>query len=382
MMNQDRLAGTFRDLVEIDSVSRKEGKIAAVICNMLKSMGAHVFVDDAGKKTGSNTGNIVAGFPGNMDEIQPLLLNAHIDTVQPGENIKVLFSDNTFRSDQTTILAADDKSAVAILLEALLVCKEQNVRHGPIELVFTICEEIGLLGAKHLDYSRITARYGYCVDATDVDGIVTRAPAANRLRFDLHGRDAHAGAAPERGINAIQIAAKAIAGLTMGRIDEETTANIGVISGGKATNIVPDMVRVEGEVRSHDTEKLARETARIVEAFEHETATYKETSLSDNGLPDVEVSILPDFPTLNVPEDHIVVQLAKKAALNKGHSLVCKKSGLGSDANIFAGKGILTGVLGTGMRDMHTVRESIRLDDMVRSAELVLEIIRLHAQGA
>ncbi|MBW2646015.1 MAG: M20/M25/M40 family metallo-hydrolase [Deltaproteobacteria bacterium] len=379
MINRNRLAKTFTDLVRIDSVAKKEGAIAKALCDMLKSLGAEVLVDNAGEKIGSDTGNIIAKFKGTEKGAPPLLLNAHIDTVKPGENIKVLFSDDTFRSDGTTILAADDKSAVAILLEALTILKEQNLKHGPLEVILTVCEEIGLLGAKHLDYSMITAKHGYCIDATDVEGIVTRAPGANRLRFDVHGRDAHAGAAPEKGINAIQIAARAIANMDLGRIDEETTANMGIITGGKATNIVPALVTVEGEARSHDVNRLEEETKKIVAAFEHEVAVYKNSNPSDDGLPKVDISVELDFSHLNVPEEHLVVQLAREAADRRGYQLSCKTSGGGSDANIFAGNGIVTGVLGTGMRDMHTVRESVRLSDMVQSAELILEIVQLHA---
>lgn len=379
MIDRNRLAKTFKDLVEIDSVSRKERTFAKFLRGMLTSLGAKVAVDNAGEKIGSDTGNIIAYFTGTEQGVPPLLLNAHIDTVQPGENIQVFFSDDTFRSNEKTILAADDKSAIAILLEVLTILKKENLRYGPLEVVFTVCEEIGLLGAKHLDYSMITAEYGYSIDATDVDGIVTRAPGAHRLRFDIQGRDAHAGAAPEKGINAIQIASKAIANLNLGRINEETTANIGIITGGKATNIVPDLVTVEGEVRSHDEKRLAEETKKIVAAFETEVDAYKKNFPSDDGLPLVRVSVQSDFLQMNIPEEHIVVQLARKAAAQKRHPLVCKTSGGGSDANIFAENGILCGVLGTGMRDMHTVRESIRLSDMVKSAELILEIIQLHA---
>ncbi|MFH1076050.1 MAG: M20/M25/M40 family metallo-hydrolase [Pseudomonadota bacterium] len=375
MINQERLAELFADLVRIDSVSKKEAKIASLLCEKLKSLGAKVFRDSAGVKVGGNTDNIITKFTGTKPGVDPLLFNAHIDTVEPGERISLLFSDDTFHSDGKTILAADDKSAVAVLLEALMVLKENNLSHGPLEIVFTICEEIGLLGAKHLDYSLLTSRIGYCIDASDVEGIVTRAPGANRLRFDIHGKDAHAGAEPEKGINAIQIASCAIANLNLGRIDHETTANIGVISGGRATNIVPDLVVVEGEVRSHNNEKLGAETDRIVSAFESEVDRYKKMRPCDDRLPSLEISIQSDFPRMNVAEDHVVVRRARDAAKKMGFGLKCKTSGGGSDANIFAGHGIVTGVLGTGMKDMHTVRESIRLSDMVKSARLVLEIM-------
>ncbi len=213
------------------------------------------------RRSGSNTGNLIARFRGTAKD-PPLLLNAHMDTVEPGKGVIPVFKDGIFTSDGTTILGADDKSAIAILLETIRVLQENNLPYGPLELVFTICEETGLLGAKYLDYDLITATYGYALDATDTEGIVTRAPGSDRLEFKIHGKDAHAGAAPEKGINAITLACKAIAGLEIGRIDHETTCNIGIIKGGIATNIVPNLVTVKGEIRSHNEEKLTRMTMK------------------------------------------------------------------------------------------------------------------------
>jgi tripeptide aminopeptidase len=246
--------------------------------------------------------------------------------------------------------------------------------------VFTVCEEIGLLGAKHLDLDRITATFGYALDATDTEGIVTRAPCANRFEFRVHGKDAHAGAAPEKGINAISLASKAIADLELGRIDPETTCNIGIIEGGTATNIVPNLVTIKGEVRSHNQEKMDKVTDTIVSSFRRIVENYKGVA-SDAACPRLEIDIQKDFPSTFVPDDHPVVKLVCKAAENLGRKMKTKTSGGGADANIFFEKGIMTGVLGTGMRDMHTVRESVRLDDMVRATELLLEIIRVHAEG-
>jgi tripeptide aminopeptidase len=246
-----------------------------------------------------------------------------------------------------------------------------------LELVFTICEEVGLQGAKHLDFSLITAEYGFALDATDTEGIVTRAPSANRLEFKVHGKEAHAGAAPEKGINAISLASKAIAELEVGRIDHETTCNLGLIEGGTATNIVPNLVTVKGEVRSHDEEKLKRVTDQIVSAFKTVIDDYSGASDGD-GLPRLEIQVDSDFRRTRIPDDHPTVSLARKAAENLGRKMVTKTSGGGADANIFFEKGIVTGVLGTGMKDMHSMQESVRLDDMVKTTELLLEIIRLH----
>jgi len=379
MVNRDRLAKTFKFLVEIDSVSKEEGTISREIKKILESMGAETWVDGAGVKIGGDTGNLIAKFKGSK-QVPPLLLNAHMDTVEPGKGVTAVLSDGVFTSDGTTILGADDKSAIAIILETMKIIRENDLAYGPLELVFTVCEEIGLLGAKYLDLDLISAKFGYSLDATDTEGIVTRAPSANHFEFKVHGKDAHAGAAPEKGINAISLASRAIAGLELGRIDHETTCNIGIIEGGTATNIVPNLVTVKGEVRSHDEEKLNKITHAMVSSFKGVVDNYKGMS-SDHGLPGLETKIQKDFSLTSIPEDHPVVKLACRAADNLGRKMVTKTSGGGADANIFFEKGIMTGVLGTGMRDMHTVRESVGLDDMVRATELLLEIIKLHARG-
>ena len=377
MINPERLSETFSRLVQIDSVSRNEAAICSELRNILNDMGAETFVDDAGNAVGGNTGNLIARFRGSVD-VPVMMLNAHMDTVEPGNGVKPVYKDGVFTSDGTTILGADDKSAVAILLEVLTVLQEDSLPHGPLEVVLTICEEIGLQGAKNLDISQLTAKFGYALDATDTAGIVTRAPGANHLKFVVYGKDAHAGAAPEKGINAIVIASKAIAGLTIGRIDHETTCNIGVIQGGMATNIVPSQVMINGEVRSHDPKKLADLTQTIVSAFETAVQDYVPQS-AEAGIPWLEVEVIPDFTRTHIPDDHPVVILAMNAAQNLGRTLIPKITGGGADANVFFSKGIMTGVLGTGMRDMHTVREWVSLSDMLLTTELVLEIIRLHA---
>lgn len=380
MIDATRLGDTFRFLAEIDSISKDEKQVAFEIKNIVEALGAETVFDNAGEKTGGNTGNLIARFPGNTP-VSPLMLNAHMDTVSPGKGVSVVFKDGIFTSDGTTILGADDKSAIAIIIETMRVILENNLSHGPLELVFTICEEIGLMGAKHLDFSLLQSKFGYALDATDTQGIITRAPSANRLEFRVHGKDAHAGVAPEKGINAISLASKAIAGLELGRIDRETTCNIGMIKGGHAINIVPKRVTVKGEVRSHDEEKLEQVTAKIVSSFQEVVDTYEKTA-PDDDLPKLEVKVDRDFTRTHIPDTHPVVTLAQKAAENIGRKIITKATGGGADANIFFEKGVFTGVLGTGMRDMHTLRESVALDTMVQTTELLLEIISLHAKGA
>jgi len=377
MINSKRLAQRFQMLAEIDSESRDEAEIAGVIEKILTKMGASVVFDHAGEKTGGNCSNLMARFKGNRDAA-PLFLSGHMDTVLPGKGVKVQFENGIFRSDGTTILGGDDKSAIAIILEVMDVVLEKNLPCPPVEIVFTVCEEIGLLGAKHFDLSLMESKFGYILDSTDTEGIVTKAPSANTISITVHGRAAHAGAAPEKGVNAIYTAATAISGLELGRIDEETTCNLGTISGGMATNIIPEYVKILGEARSHDVEKLKAVTHNIVSGFEKAAASLRKEG---EDLPRVEIEVKEDFPSTHIPEDHIAITLARKAAVNLGRKLENKTIGGGADANIFFGKGIVAGVLGTGMTDVHTLKESIALADMENTALLVLEILRVQAEG-
>ena len=382
MIDSDRLAETFTSLVKIDSLSRQEQNVSRFIEERLIKMGAQVEYDTAAEKVNGNCSNMVARFKGNTD-VRPIFLSGHMDTVGPGEGIKPVFKDGIFKSDGTTILGSDNKSAIAIILEVMTIVLENNLPYPPLELVFTVCEEIGLLGAKHFDYGLLTSEFGYILDSTDTEGIVTRAPAANKITIRVFGKAAHAGAAPENGVSAISVASKAICGLELdrilGRIDEETTCNIGTIEGGMATNIVPDFVEIHGEARSHDEEKLKGVTDKIINAFHDSARAFKESP--DEELPKVIATVDADFPATHIPEDHPVIRLARKAADNLGMSLSSRTIGGGADANIFFGKGMPAGVLGTGMTDVHTLKESIALKDMENTALLILEILKVRAAG-
>ncbi|MBF0413068.1 MAG: M20/M25/M40 family metallo-hydrolase [Desulfamplus sp.] len=394
MINSERIKQRFIMLAQIDSVSKEEADIAAKLKDILTGIGAEVNMDNAGEKIGGNCGNLIAKFEGNK-AVPPIMLSGHMDTVEPGRGVKVTFKDGIFRSDGTTILGSDDKSALAIILEVMDVIRENNLPCPPVEVVFTVCEEIGLWGAKHFDLSMIESKIGYILDSTDTEGIVTRAPHANRFIIKVHGKDAHAGASPEKGINAISLASKAIAQLELGRIDHETTCNIGKIQGGKATNIVPDLVTIHGEVRSHDKQKLESVTETILTTFHNVISSYKNSDCNiksayekqkcnkifANDLPKLEIELEHDFPATNIPDNHPVVMLARQAAANLGKEMSSKTIGGGADANIFFGKGVVTGVLGTGMTDVHTVRESIKLEDMENTTRLLIEILRIHALG-
>lgn len=376
MINAQRLADIFMDLVRIDSVSGQEGQCCRDLQGRLEQLGLSTHIDDAGHGVQSDTGNLIARLPGRRS-CAPLLLSAHMDTVEPGRGVVPQLADGIFTSDGTTILGADDKSALAVILEVLHSIHDGGLVHPPLEVVFSICEETGLQGAKHLDYEKISARKGYVLDAGDPEVLITRAPSANAMTFTLHGKAAHAGGCPEAGINAIALAGQAVAQLQQGRIDHETTSNIGVIQGGLATNIVPAKVVVRAEARSHDEAKLETVTREMAAAFEAAVAAHPGV---EGVRPRLEVVVEREFDRLAVDPLHPVVAIARRAAEKIGLPLMLGETGGGSDANVFATHGIVTAVLGTGMERVHSTEERISLDAMVTSAGLLLAIVGLHGQ--
>lgn len=379
MVNADRLAATFKELVSVDSVSRSEGAFAALLRKRLESLGAETFVDGAGSAVGGDSGNLLARLAGPRPEAPALLFSAHMDTVEPGRGIVPVCEKGRITSAGDTILGADDKSAIAILLEAITILREQKIPHGPLELIFTVCEEIGLLGIRHFDFKQLQAPFGFALDATDPDGLITRAPAADHFTITVHGRSSHGGAAPEKGINAIVLASKAIAELPNGRIDRDTTCNIGCIEGGLATNIVAPRATVTGEIRSHDEDKLMALSEKITGVFQRTVDNYHDRH-PELEPPRLDIQIERAFSKTAIADHHPMVALARQGAANLGRELRTKISAGGSDANVFFEHGMMMGVLGTGMRDVHSTDEHICLDDMVKATELLLEIIRLHGE--
>jgi len=376
MINKERLCNEFSKMAAIASPSLREGEISRYLQARFRELGGEVFVDAAGPAAGSESGNLIISFPGAGKEAEPLMLSVHMDTVEPVIGVVPVLNDGVFTSAGETILGADDKSGIAEIIEALEVVREQQIPHGPVEVVVTIGEEIGLVGAKLLDYSRLRSRRGLALDTSGVDRIIRKAPCANKLRFEVIGREAHAGIAPEEGISAIVVVSRAIANMRPGRIDEETTANLGTVHGGQATNIVPNRVVVEGEARSHNNEKLVRQTEHMVTCFEQ--AALKSSIRREGRIEhaSVKVEVTGDYPLMQVAEDAGIVQLVQRAGAALGRTIAVEAAGGGSDANIYNGHGIETVILGTGMDRVHSVEERVKVDDMVRVAELLVEIIR------
>ena len=382
MINQERIKNLLLELVQIDSHSRKERDVATRIKKYCEEMGAEVEIDDAGEKVGGNSGNVIARFKGTIPNAEPIMMSAHMDTVVPGEGVKPIVEGDIIRTDQSTVLGGDDKSGCAVIIETIRCLHEQNIAHTDIEAVFSICEEVGLLGAKNLDVTKIRSKYGIVFDSDDPGFLFTKGPSANHLEFKIHGLESHAGVAPEDGISAIRIASEAITNMKLGRIDEETTANIGVIRGGEATNIITNLVELKGEARSLNEDKLKAQCDHMVKCFEDAAAKCEVTVEGKTTKASVESTVEPEYFAMDVPDSSHVVQLVIKAASRMGLDVKTMASGGGCDANIFNRRGIECANLGTGMRAIHTVNEWLDVKDMYASAEMTLEILKLNGEMA
>ncbi len=376
VLNIERMKDHFLEIVQIDSISKKEGAIARVLKEDLESLGAKVEFDDAGEAIGGEIGNLIARFPGNDPSHKPILLSAHMDTVVPGEGIRPVCEGDIIRSDGTTILGGDDKSGIAIIIEVLRTLKENKIAHGGIEVVFTICEEYGLVGAKHLDLSRLRSKYGLVLDCDHADFLFTKSPASDRLEFIVHGIEAHAGVCPEQGISAIQIAAYAISRMSLGRIDSETTANIGIIKGGAAVNIVPKTLVLKSESRSHDPKKLSAQTAHMRACFQEAVEKFSIEVNGEHVTGRIEEKVWRDYDQINLPQTSAIVQAVLQAAKRCGYDVQTNATGGGCDANILNKKGIIVPNLGTGMHKIHTVKEWVSIKEMAQTAEVVFEVVK------
>ncbi|MGP4072409.1 M20/M25/M40 family metallo-hydrolase [Piscibacillus sp. B03] len=366
-VNNDRLIEEFMELVQVDSETKHEEKIAEVLKEKFTALGLEVEEDNAKEKTGHGANNLVFTLKGNKDGVEPIYFTSHMDTVVPGNGIQPSIEGDYIVSDGTTILGADDKAGIAAMLEAIKTLKETNASHGDIQFVITVGEESGLVGAKAFDSNLLKAKYGYAIDSNGTVGnIIVAAPTQAKLRITARGKTAHAGVAPEEGISAITLAAKAIAKMPLGRIDDDTTANIGRFEGGKATNIVSDEAFILAEARSLDPEKLDKQLDKMKKACED---AEKELG----GSFDVEVQIM--YPGYRHQDGDQVVEVAKGAALRIGRNSELEKSGGGSDANIFAGLGVPTVNLCVGYENIHTTNERMPVGELIKVSEFITSIV-------
>jgi len=367
LINKERLVKRFIKYVKVDSPSKKEAKFMKLIKKELSAMGVRSVEDNAGKHIGGDSGNLYAFVKGGSKGAPRILLNAHIDTVMPGTDIKPRSRKGKITSDGTTILGADDKAGVAVTMEIIKTLKERKLEHGDIDVIFTVAEEIGISGSKFINKKFLKADFGYVLDGGDVDRIINEAPSQDSIEVKITGRAAHAGVHPEQGVNAIKVASAAISKMKLGRIDRETTANIGIIEGGVATNIVPETVTMKGEARSRDIRKLRRQIAHMRRVLHGACARYGAR---------LSYKVTPSYRAFEVPTDHKALAIARRAAKSIGLRPRTEATGGGSDANIFASYGLPCLIIGVGADSVHTKKENIAVSDLVTGAQLLLSIIK------
>lgn len=367
---KDRIVHEFMELVQVDSETRNEQEISRVLKEKFNALGLEVMEDDSRERTGHGSGNLIVTWKAEGVEQAPkLFFTCHMDTVTPGKGIKPqLGEDGWIRSDGSTILGSDDKAGIAALFEAIRVVREQNIPHGQIQFVITAGEESGLMGARAMKPDVLDSDFGYALDSNgEVGSICIAAPTQARIEMKITGKSAHAGVNPEDGISAIQVASKAISKMKLGRIDKETTANIGSFEGGGATNVVCDFVLIRAEARSIVQEKVNHQIQHMREALE---TTAREFGAQGEFRSEV------IYPAFSFTEHDEVVQVAQRAIQGLGLATPTFHSGGGSDANVFNGLGIPTVNLAVGYQNIHTTEEKIKADDLVKVAEVVVALIQ------
>ena len=370
MVQKERVITEFMELVRIDSETKFETEISKVLRGKFEALGLEVTEDDVGGKIGHGAGNLFAWLPATagQENVPVLLFTSHMDTVSPGKGIKPRLDDDGYiRSDGTTILGADDKAGLAAMFEAIRLLKEQAIPHGAIQFVITVGEESGLLGSRAMEGSRLRAKFGYALDSNgQVGAIAVAAPTNSRQFITIHGKAAHAGVNPEDGISAVQVASKAVSLMKLGRIDSQTTANIGRFEGGGEVNIVTDTIKIYAEARSQVQEKMDRQIESMREAVASAAKEYGA---------EFDFQTITIYPAYSYGDEDEVVQVAKAAIAQIGLTPSTFASGGGSDANMFNGNGVPTVNLAVGYEDIHTTKERIKADDIVKVTELVLAIV-------
>ncbi|MEA4920907.1 MAG: M20/M25/M40 family metallo-hydrolase [Clostridiaceae bacterium] len=365
--NKERVISKMIEMIKIDSVSYKEGPMTDYLQEYFEDRGYEVYRDQAGKAIGGDhSGNLLVHIPGTMKG-EAICFNAHQDTVEPGNGIEPVYENGILKSKGDTILAADDKSGIAMMMEALDVLKESGIPHRDMYFLFTICEENGMHGAKNFDYSKLPAKYICALDSTGAPGTLLSSGAGkDALEITFHGKMAHGGIEPEKGINAIAVAASAISRIKFGRIDPETTSNIGRIEGGGATNIVTDKVTFTCEVRSHSQQQIQDQVDVIINACKAAAREYGAT---------VDIDVDHFCPPHKPNQNGFLFKSMVKALELEGVKPVYKVSNGSGDANIFCGHGFECAGIPTGMEAVHTTDEYLVMDNFAKGFNILFRLM-------
>jgi tripeptide aminopeptidase len=358
----------FTQLAAVPSPPGEEREVADRVAGYLGEIGLDVDEDDAGERIGSTAGNLLARLEPTGDGGTPLFLCAHLDTVPPDGPLQPVVDDaGVVRNAGGTILGADNKAAVAAMLDAVRLVLAEERSHAGIELLFTPKEEIGLLGAAAFDHSRLRARVGYVYDmAAPIGDVILGAPHSHSMQVRFHGRAAHSGMYPEEGRSAIAAAARAISDLRLGRLDEDTTANVGLIEGGTAGNIVPEYCTFLAEARSHDERKLANVVQEMLDAVAF-AAGLEEC--------EVETEVHKSYRGYRFRRDDVAVRIAADALAASGFEPRFGLTGGAADANVFNERGLACVNLANGMTDIHTPEERIAVADLEAMVGVTLALV-------
>lgn len=369
MINTERLLDNFLELVSIDSVTFHEREVVDFLYERLRlveTKGLKITIDDAGEKIGGDSGNLIVSIPGE-ESYPTIAFNAHLDTVEPGKGIIPRINDDVIRSDGDTILGADDKVGVSAILEMALTLLEKGESHPPVKLIFTVAEEKGLLGAKNLDPQLIKADQVFVLDSVGTVGeIIVKAPYQNSIFVKFKGKAAHSGINPETGVNSIKAAALAISNLDLGRIDDETTANVGVIKGGSAINVVPELTEIKAEVRSLSESGLENKTKTMIKSLK---------SGSIEVGTDIDIEVIREYNGFDLQKDDEIVKVCREAVRSIGLKSSLRSTGGGSDTSVFNSKGMSAVALGVGYLNPHTTDESIATAELINASKLAQAIV-------
>ncbi len=370
MINKKRLLATFIDLVKIDSESRNEKEVAEYIKKKLKKLKIKFYVDNSHKKTRSNHGNIIATIISDP-KLPTVVLSSHMDTVVPGKGIKPIVKRNYVTSGGDTILGSDDKSGLAIILEILEIFSSGKIRHLNVEAVITTCEEIGLLGAKYLDYKLIKSKEGIVLDSTSPERLVIKGPASDFFLIEVNGVEAHSGVNPELGLSSIKIASEIITKIKTGRINKNTTINIGKINGGSAINIIPGRTTMSCEIRGHNEKTISNQLGIIKKLLARTEKKYKKLDKRAS----IKFKKERIYDSINIKRDSMLVKRILKTCKDLKYKIDLVETGGGADANFFVKNGVNTVNLGTGMREFHTKNEKLILKEFYQSADIVFNCL-------
>ncbi len=362
----------FIELARIHAPSGHERETADFCKEMLQSMGARVIEDDAGTKTGGNAGNIIAVFEGEDTTIPPILLNAHMDTVEPGGQIVPIIRGTRIISETDTILGADNRAGLVMILVGLKeLFKKYKTHPCTIEVVLTVSEESGLQGAIGLDYGQLKSKHGFSLDSSGLGRIGIGAPYYNAITVTANGRSSHAAVNPDEGINSILIMSDILKKFPFGQIDPETTSNVGTISGGAARNVVPDTCITELEIRSHNLNTIDALTEVLHNICENTRKKWHVNVAEKVVSSMIDVQVHREFDGFLLSSDSPVVACASQALTAIGREVMQSRNMGGSDANVFNANKIQTAVIGTGQTAVHSHDEYIEIKDLIDGVTLV-----------